>query len=361
MNRRLVVPLSRIGLGVAAVTAAAVLSACSHPENPASGAPPSHPLSASGVPSASPAASGPPTIVGVTTAGALVTLNPTTGVVEQTLVPSGVVGVGLNGAEVSVASNGLVFFVVRNGCGSTIEEVPMTGGSAAIVAPGSAPAVSPDGTKLAYASQPQYGPAPSCQVSSPDLDEYFQLKIRTLSDGATTTLAAVPAGQGSGLPHPISHLSWSADNTHIAVSIAPAQDNDGYQVNLVDTGQAHYFVTGAGVVTVPVTGSPDPDGTVLGEADYLPNGDLFVNRFCCEGWPGSSVSSLMWEVTASGAFVHQVALGNPAYGHSSLDVNSDGRWLLYVAHTVDAATLYVSQGGATPRELTTGLIAAAWS
>ena len=70
---------------------------------------------------------------------------------------------------------------------------------------------------------------------------------------------------------------------------------------------------------------------------------------------------LMWEVDASGGFVHQVAIGNTAYDHSSLDVSSDGRWLLYVAHTADAATLYVSQGGSTPRELTTGIFAAAWS
>jgi WD40-like Beta Propeller Repeat len=356
VTRSLMVPLGRVGLGVAVVTAAAVLSGCSFAGNPASSVPPSNPLSASAAPSVSPAAVTPPVIVGVTTAGALVTLNPTTGVAEQTLVPSGVVGEGL-----SVAPGGMVFFTIKNGCGSTIEEIPAGGGSAVLIAPGSAPAVSPDGTKLAYASQPQYGSPPDCQVSSPDLDEWFQLKIRTLSSGATVTLAALPAGQGTGLPHPISHLSWSADNNHLAVSISPAEDNDGYQVNLVNTAEAHYFVAGTGVVTVPVVGSPDHLGTVLGEADYLPDGDLFVDRFCCEGTPGSSLSSLLWEVTTSGAFVHQVAIGDAAYGHSNLDSTSDGRWLLYVAHTVDAATLYVSQGGATPRALTTGIFAAAWS
>lgn len=285
------------------------------------------------------------------------TLNPATGVVEQTLVPSGADGAG----EVSVAPDGTVFFTVKNGCGSTIEEVPVGGGSVVLIAPGSAPAVSADGTKLAYASQPQYGPAPDCQVASPDLDEYYQLKIRTLSSGATVTLPALPAGQGTGLPHPISYLSWSADNTHLAVSIEPPQDNDGWAVNLVDTGQAPYFVAGAGVLTVPVSGSPDPQGTYLAEAVYLPDGDLLVSRACCQGWPPRSTSSLMWEVNASGVFVHQVAIGDPAYVHSSLDADSDGRWLLYVAHTVDAATLYVSQGGATPRALTTGIFAAAWS
>lgn len=361
MTRCLMLLLGRVGLGVAAVTAAAVLSACSHPGSAASSAPPSNLPSASAAASASPAAARPPVIVGVTTAGALVTLNPTTGVTEQTLVPSGVTGGGQAGSAVAVTPSGIVFFVVPNRCGSTIEEVPVTGGQATVIGPGSAPAVSPDGTKLAYASAPESALGVECPSAGPDLDEWVQLKIRTLSSGATVTLAALPAGQGTGLPHPISHLSWSADNNHLAVSISPAEDNDGYQVNLVDTAEAHYFVAGAGVVTVPVTGSPDHLGTVLGEADYLPNGNLIVDRFCCQGTPGISLSSLLWEVTTSGAFVHQVAIGDPAYGHSNLDSTSDGRWLLYVAHTVDAATLYVSQGGATPRALTTGIFGAAWA
>jgi hypothetical protein len=355
---------SRIGLWrvcicVTVVAAATVLSACARGGNPEVSVPPSLAAGASAGPSASSAATAPPTIVGVTTEGALVTLNPTTGVVEQTLVPSGVIGDEAVGGAISVAPSGMVFFIVHNGCGSTIEEVPVGGGTAAVIAPGAAPAVSPDGTKLAYVSQPQYNP--DCQPASPDPDEWSQLEIRTLSSGATATLPAVPAAQDTGLPHPISHLSWSADNTHLAVSIAPAEDNDGYQVNLVDTAHAQYFVAGAGVVTVPVTGSPDPSGTVLGEADYLPNGDLFVSRFCCQGTPGRSLFSQMWEVRTSGTLVHQVAIGNPDFGHSSLDISSDGQWLLYVAHTVDAATLYVSQGGATPRTLTTGIFAAAWS
>jgi hypothetical protein len=205
-------------------------------------------------------------------------------------------------------------------------------------------------------------------VSSPDFDEWFQLKIRTLASGATVTVAAVPAGQGSGLPHPISHLSWSADNRHVAVSISPPADNDGWAVNLVDTAQAHYYMAGSGVVTVPVSGSPDPEGTYFREADFMPNGELFVSRACCAGVPVVNSSRLMWEVTTSGAFVHQVAIGYPHLEHTSLDVSSDGQWLLYVAGTPSyvagtppTGTLYVAQGRATRRELTTGISAAARS
>jgi hypothetical protein len=346
VHRSLVVRLGRIGLGVAAVTAVAVLSACSHPGNPASSAPPSNAPSASAAPSASPAAATQPTIVAVTGAGALVTLNPATGVVEQTLVPSGVVG-----DEVSVASNGMIYFVAYYHCTDSIEAIPMSGGTPAVIVAGaSAPAVSPDGTKLAYALADPCGPPVG------------MLRIRTLSSGATVSLPALSSGQAGGLPYPISYLSWSADNDHVAVSIEPSQDNEGYSVNLVDIAQARYYVAGSGVVTVPVTGSPDQPGTYLGEGAYMPDGDLFVSRACCQGNGASSSSSLLWEVTRSGVFVHQVAIGYPSLSHFSLNVSPDGRWLLYVAAggAPNTGEVFVSNGGATPSRLTTVVVAAAW-
>lgn len=293
-------------------------------------------------------------MVGVTTGGALVTLNPSTGVVEQTLVPSGV-----QGDEVSVAPSGLVYFAVLNGCTSTIEEMPVSGGNVAVIAPGSLPAVSPDGTKLAYASQPNLSVA--CASTGPGSSaaavlQNYKVEIRTLSSGATATLPMVPAGQGSELPLPIFHLSWSADNRHLAVTVAAIQDNEGYGVHLVDTAQARYYFSGAGVTFVPVTGNPTPQQSYLREGVYMPNGDLFVSRACCGGDPVVNSSRLMWEVNTSGALVHQVAIGFANLDHTSLDVSPDGQWLLYLAGN----DLYVSQGGATPKELTTGFIAAAW-
>jgi hypothetical protein len=344
VNRSLLVPLGRIGLGVAAITAAAVLSACSHAGNPGSSAAPANPPSASAAPSASPAAPTPPTIVGVT-GGALVTLNPATGAVEQTLVPSGVLA-----DEVSVAANGMIYFEAYYHCTDSIEAIPINGGTpAVIVAGGTLPAISPDGTKLAYSV------ANACGPPVP------MLRILTLSNGATMSLPDTPSGQGDGLFPAISHLSWAADNQHLAVSIPEIQDNSGWALNIVDTAQAQYYAYGAGVTAIPITGDPNAQASYFSEGVYLPNGDLFVSRACCAGVPVHNTSRLMWEVTTSGAFVHQVAIGYPNLEHSSLDASSDGRWLLYVAHTVDAATLYVSQGGATPREVTTGIFAAAWA
>jgi len=331
----------------AAATAAAMVSACGGHASPATSSPPSSAAAASSAATGQAAAT-PPAIVAVTSGGALVTLDPATGAVQQTLVPSGVAG-----GEVSVSANGLVYFAVQNGCTSKIEEVPVSGGAAAMIATGSLPAVSPDGAKLAYATQPSL--TPGCVPNVSDFDSLYNLQIRTLSGGSTATLPMVPAGQGSGLGAPISFLSWSADNVHLAVSIASPEDNEGWALNLVDTGQAQDYFSGAGVTTVPVTG-PSAQQSYLRQGVYMPNGNLFVSRACCAGIPVQNTSKLMWEVDTSGALVHQVAVGFANLDHTSLDVSSDGNWLLYLAGT----TLYLSQGGATPKQLTTGMIAAAF-
>ncbi|MBO0830860.1 MAG: PD40 domain-containing protein [Actinobacteria bacterium] len=334
------------GAGLAAIALAVALSACSR-GNPTPTVAATQPPADS--PSASPSPSPPPAMVGVTTGGALVTLSPSTGAVLKTLVPSGVIG-----DEVSVAPGGLVYFAVKNGCSSNIEEMPVTGGNVAVIVAGSLPAVSPDGTKLAYANQPSL--TAGCVPNSPNLAALYHVAIRNLSRAATLSLPDLPAGQDGGLPRPISHLSWSADNQHLAVSVTQTQDNEGWSLTLLDTAQAQFYLGGVGVVTVPPTGSPSAQQSYLSEGVYMPDGNLFVSRACCAGFPVNNTSRLMWEVDTSGALVHQVAVGFANLAHTSLSVSSDGKWLLYLA----GHDLYVSQGGATPTKLRSGLIAAAW-
>src|SRR5215469_6407605 len=175
------------GAGLAALIVAAGVCACGGGGgNPA----PTVTVTQSSGPSASAnaAASGPPAMVAVTAAGALVTLNPATGVVEKTLVPTGVMG-----DEISVSSSGQVYFAVQNGCTSKIEEISASGGTAGVLTLGSLPAVSPDGTKLAYASQPVRSAA--CPVSSNDLLPLYHLVVRTLSSGATDSVSMMSASQ----------------------------------------------------------------------------------------------------------------------------------------------------------------------
>src|ERR1022692_4627484 len=81
-----------------------------------------------------------PGIVAVTTAGALVKLDPANGSIIATLVSGGV------GDEVSVSPDGsTVYFAQRSGCKSEIESVSSSGGNPASIAPGDLPAISPDG------------------------------------------------------------------------------------------------------------------------------------------------------------------------------------------------------------------------
>ena len=346
VSRLLAAPVRRpAGAALAALIVAAGLSACA-----GSGAKPAPTVTVtqSSAPSANPAASGPPAMVAVTTAGALVTLNPATGDVEKTLLPAGVTG-----DEISVSASGQVYFSVQNGCASTIEEVAVGGGSNIQITAGSLPAISPDGTKLAYADQPILSTA--CPLNSNNFLALYHLRVRTLSSGATDSLSMVSADQYSGLPWPISHVSWAPDNQHIAVSVAAPQDNEGWGVYLVDPPGSQYYLTSPDATPVRVTGT-DAQQSYLREGVYMPNGNLFVSRACCGGSPVNNMSRLMWEVDTSGALVHQVAIGYVNLDHTSLDVSPDGNWLLYLAGN----DLYVSHGGATPSKLTTGLIAAAW-
>ena len=355
---------ARLAAGLAVLTFAVLpaASACKGGGSPASSSAPAGPAAsgagssgggAQGGGSSQPATaqgSAEPGIVAVTKAGALVQLDPATGAVRETLVSSGVTG-----DEVSVAANGTVYFATGSGCAGAIKSVPASGGTPTFVRSGWDPAISPDGTRLAYADQPGSDQTcPGWNTSTPGTA--FRLGILALSGGATSqTIPQLPVGQQS-LPGPISHLSWAPDNQRLAVSIASVQDNEGWAVNIVDTASAQSYMDGPGVTPMPVTGDPTPQQSYLREGVYMPGGNLFVSRACCGGFPPHNTSRLMWEVAPNGMMTHQVAIGFPAMDHLSLNVSSDGNWLLYLGGN----DLYVSQGGARPTQVGSGLIAAAW-
>ena len=138
---------------------------------------------------------------------------------------------------------------------------------------------------------------------------------RTLSSGVERVYPMLPAGQSSGLPAPISHLSWAPDGTELAVSIAASEDNEGWQLMLMDTATAQNYLGGTGDTPVPVTG-PDRRRSYWREGVYLPDGNLFVSRACCAGEPARNVSKLMWEITPAGVLKHQVAIGFPGLDHT---------------------------------------------
>lgn len=290
----------------------------------------------------------PPAMVGVTTRGALVVLSSAGGAPVRTLVPNGVLG-----DEISVSpDHQLIYFSRRHGCVDDVYSVPVSGGKPILISTGSLPAVSPDGSALAFARQPTL--TPHC-LSGSDMSGQFSLVIHTLSTGVEHVYPMLPSGQTSSLPAPISHLSWSPSGAQLAVSIAAIQDNEGWQIVLLDTGTAQDYMTGPGDSFVPVTG-PEARRSYWREGVFMPDGNLFVSRACCAGTPVRNTSKLMWEVTTAGRLRHLVAIGFPGLQHTSLAVNRSGKWLLYVAGT----DLYVSEHGARPRQLAGGLAAAAW-
>lgn len=292
-----------------------------------------------------------PGVVAVTTAGALVTLDPSSGAITRTLVSGGVLG-----DEVAVSPDGsTVYFAAGSGCKSEIESVSSGGGSPAAIGPGELPAVSPDGSTLAFANQLLL--KQGCIPGQGNLAADFKLVIRTLSTGSERVLPLPPQVRKGGLFSPISHLSWAPDGVTLAVSTSAVQDNEGWNLYLVNTSTARYYVQpGPGVTSVPVTGSPDAQRSYIREGVYMPDGNLFISRACCGGVPVHNTSRLMWEVTTAGTLVHQVAIGYVNEDHVSLAADPGGHWLLYLADH----DLWVSQDGNIPVKLATGLIAATW-
>lgn len=364
----------RSALTVLAVAGLLVTAACS-PSNLApapAGSGQGTPSSGSGqVSTSSPSAR--PGIVAVTTGGALVVLNSSTGAVTRTLVPSGVAvpsGEPYGEDEIAVSPDGgTIYFTGRANCTDQIESVPASGGTPTVITTGQLPAISPSGSELAFTRQDEG----DCNGSQ-NWAQNYSVVIRTLSTGNQVVYPMGPDDSGQVLPDPIAHLSWGPGGGKIAVSITSFQDNLGYKLLILSPATTQFYSTGPGTTSVPLTGSPDAGASYYNEAVYLPDGNLFVNRDCCEGIdPGHAPpadSNLMQEVSTSGSPVRSVAIGIQDDDHTSLSVDPTGSWLLYVAGTrgnttangTDPSTgaLQVSQGGTRPTQIATGIIAAAW-
>ncbi len=301
---------------------------------------------------ASPAASsvqgggGRPDIVAVTNRGALVVLDPLTGIARKILVRDGVLP-----GIVSVSPGGrTVFFATRHGCEGTIESVPAAGGRASVIAPGAMPAVSPDGTRVAFVRRPSGCGQPGSATGSPEV------VVRDLASGRETVLRAGSHPAGS-----VPELSWSPDGRRLLVTAGLPKDHGStvtWVLTQVDPATARDYLpsAGSGVSVVPVTG-PDAARSSYRGGVFLAGGDLFVDRICCTDGGARKTSDLLWEIAPSGRLVRQVALGWLDRDHYSLDGDPSGHWLLYLS----GPDLFLSLDGAAPFKLTTGLGAAAWS
>jgi hypothetical protein len=225
-----------------------------------------------------------------------------------------------------------------------------------MVASGGLPAVSPDGTKLAYVAPAggEFSPYGSGCLTAPPRGSKFTVVVRTL---ATRAEQAYPApGSEPQLPYPVSHLSWAPDGGSLLVTVTPREGNEAWglaTLNLASSYLPSFWLPGSG--SIPITGRPDAALSYYEEGVHLPDGNLFVDRMCCRGVPVHTTSSLLQEITPSGQLVTQVGMGFLDRKHSSLDAYPGGKWLLYLS----AHDLFL-YGGGKPFKLTTGLIAAGW-
>jgi hypothetical protein len=290
-----------------------------------------------------------PAIVAVTTGGAVVVLNSKTGLATSTLTGTQ----DVVGDEIAVTRSA-VYFAVRpaNSCADEIDRVSLAGGTPTVVATGVLPAVSPDGTELAYVKEELDAPVQlGCTGGGP-----IQVVVRDLTTGAQTAYPA-PPGEG-GLIAPVSHLSWSPDGKTLLVSAGPVQDNEGWTLSRLNLATATYYLppsTQTASKRYVQPGSGQPPGTYFAEGVYLPGGDLFVNQECCTGVPVKTTPGQLLKVNGSGVRVGRVAVGYPGWVNSSLDAVPG--WLLYLSRT----DLFIAADGQPAKALSNfGFVAAAW-
>lgn len=304
--------------------------------------------------SSGPAAGATPDVVAVSTAGSVELLSTNTGLATKVLVPK----VDAIGDEVAVSPDAkTVYYAVKSGCADRIYSVPVTGGTPSAVTTGALPAVSPDGAELAFVREPYtaypYEPI-GCSggLTSAHPGKAFSVVVRNLATGSEKVYPADPAI--SALPVPISHLSWSPSGGKLLVSIASAQDNSGWDLHVLNTETDQYF-SGASLFSggIPVTGPAGKRSAYYPEGVFQPDGNMFVVRECCAGFPVTPSAIVLQEITASGVPVHTVASGFLDRIHSSLDA-VQGK-VLYLSGN----TLFATRGGGA-KLITGGLIAATW-
>jgi Tol biopolymer transport system component len=288
----------------------------------------------------------------VTAAGAVVLLDPDGGRVRRTLVPSGAVGDSVQ----LTPDDSYVYYEVGTGCRHQVWRVRVDGDSPQMIAAeGSRPALSSDGRRLAFARQ-RFPDAACPALSEVAAAGTFQVVLVDLDGLVSTPYPMPPRYAATGLPAPVSHLSWSPDGTRLAVSIRSVQDNEGWQLHLMTLAKDRYYVSEDLAGDVPPGGAGDRH-RFYSEGSYLPGGAMFVVHRCCTGYPLQAPEVAMEKIApATGATITRVAVGRATVEHTSLTSDATGRWLMYLSGT----DLLVSDGGRTPVTLASGYLAADW-
>src|SRR2546427_2494994 len=186
----------------------------------------------------------PPALVAVTTAGNLQSLDPSTGHPVATLAS------GATGDEVSLTPDRTqVYFETDPDCFHRILSVPLRGGATSLIAAGSHPTVSPDGTKFAYAVEPL---GPGCPSGPTNAATLYYVVVQPLPGGTPSVFSLPPSLVNARQTRTVDHLSWAPDNRRLVVSIGGGADDKQWDAFVMDTTTDHYYApeSGTGVPVV---------------------------------------------------------------------------------------------------------------
>lgn len=285
--------------------------------------PPSPDASATPTPTPTAATS---TIVALTTAGALVEIDPATGATVRTIASDAAWA-----GPLSLAPDRSTVYLTREtgGIRPDVVRVTLADGTSETVAQGRVPSVSPDGTRLAYVGK---------HPTNPD-EEYRALHVLDLATGAETT---VPDDSCGGCPRRIDQPAWSPDGSTLYVAT-------GFQDSAVPAMDL--------LVVTPGTTTTLDSAPVFQPADTFVHGEAGNPTFLADGT--LAVPSVVNWGTGDADD------GLTAYGGAIevFDVASAatlGQWQLPQLHAVNAdeeATAQTLDAAAAPTGTTLALVA----
>lgn len=272
-------------------------------------------------------------IVAVDAQGRVVTLDPESGETRDVLLEDIPVDDPAKN-DIAVTPSGDAAYVVRPSeteTDPTIVHVPLDGGDPADVAQGLAPAVSPDGERLAYVAFEGEG-----------VDAEPRIVVRQLADGSEREIAP-----GTEQPFVfISDLAWT-DGGEETAFIAGEVQTGGWivEADAADLDDARRLGP-----TAREEGSYWVAVSAFGER-------LAISEFCCDVPP----ERFLLLAVSTDPIEVEGGLLEDEYQISHVDDDSDGDALVFVAEVgPNRGTLYRWDGEGEAERLADGIVAAAW-
>jgi hypothetical protein len=258
-----------------------------------------------------PPAARPATAVAVTPKGALVVVDTTTGRTVRTLARE---PQARSPHKPALSPDGSTAYFTRQGvdCGySTLYRVPVDGSAPPTrLGNGSVPAVSHDGTKLAFAT-----PSNGCVGAI--------LVVRDLGTGREQRWPA-PENDGYYSNGAITAIAWAPDGRRLAFQF----DNEGSGVYLLDT-----TVPGRLDAAKQLNPLRQPAHTALALRDWPSAHRLLVSALCClhpDGMTAVEVRTTTRTLDVHPETLESSELFLPGEAAHSLDSDRSGEWLLWV-------------------------------